>query len=227
MFAINHAAAALLIKRRYPAVPIVPILIAVQGMELLWVVLNYLGIERTSTEPVVRYVGDIHLAYMPYSHSIATMLGAAALAWAIGALVGRPRLGAAVGLGVVSHLVLDLATHDQDIALAPLAAGPEYGTRLYGTLPMAAFLLELGFGVLCWWVYRGSRILLAIIIGFNIANLSLFFPAIAGPEQWLADEPLILTTIILVQIIVTLWAVWWGARRSSAPSPGAPLRTAA
>jgi hypothetical protein len=36
-------------------------------MELLWVVLNYAGVERTTTEPVVRYVGDIHLAYMPFS----------------------------------------------------------------------------------------------------------------------------------------------------------------
>ena len=37
MFAINHAAAALLVKRRYPDVSLVPILIAVQSMEFLWV----------------------------------------------------------------------------------------------------------------------------------------------------------------------------------------------
>jgi hypothetical protein len=29
--------------------------------------LNYLGIERTTTESVVRYVGDIHLEFMLYS----------------------------------------------------------------------------------------------------------------------------------------------------------------
>ncbi len=220
MFAINHAAAALLVRRRYQDVSLVPILIAVQAMEFLWVGLNYVGVERTATEPVVRYVGDIHLAYMPFSHSVVTMLGAAALAWAIGVATGRPRLGAAVGLGVVSHLVLDLATHDRDIALAPLLDGPEYGTRLYGQLPLAAFLLELGFGVLCWWVYRGGRALLAVIVGFNLANLSLFFAAVPGPEQWLAGRPIFLATTILAQIIVTLWAVWWGAQRS--PSPPAP-----
>jgi len=39
-------------------------------IELAWVVLNWLGIERVTTEPEVRYVGDIHLVYMPYSHSV-------------------------------------------------------------------------------------------------------------------------------------------------------------
>jgi membrane-bound metal-dependent hydrolase YbcI (DUF457 family) len=215
LFAINHAAAALLVKRRYPDVPLVPILIAVQAMELLWVVLNYAGVERTTTEPVVRYVGDIHLTDMPFSHSVATMLGAAALAWAIGAIAGRPRLGAAVALGVASHLVLDLATHDRDIALAPFLNGPAYGTQLYGRFPLGAFLLELGFGVLCWWVYRGGVALLALIVGFNVANLSLFFPALPGLERLLANRSTLLTTMILVQILVTLWAVWWGARRNA------------
>ena len=72
MFAIDHAATALLVKRRYPTVPIAPLLVAVQAMELAWVLLNYLGVERTTTGPVVRSVADIQLAYMPYSHSVAT-----------------------------------------------------------------------------------------------------------------------------------------------------------
>jgi membrane-bound metal-dependent hydrolase YbcI (DUF457 family) len=223
VFAINHAAAALLVRRRYPDVSLVPILIAVQAMELLWVGLNYFGVERTTTESVVRYVGDIHLTYMPFSHSLATMVGVAALAWVIGTLAGRPRLGAAVGLGIASHLLLDLVTHDQDIALAPGLDGPEYGTRLYSRLPVAAFLLEVGFGLFCWWVYRGGRALLTVIVGFNLANLSLFFVEVPGPEQFFADRPILLTTTILAQIIVTLFAVWWGARRSSSP-PAPPIK---
>ncbi len=213
MFAINHAATVLLIRRKYPDVPIVPILISVQAMEMLWVVLNYLGIERTTTESVVRYVGDIHLEFMPYSHSVATMVGAAVLAWLLGVSLRRPRLGAAVGIGIVSHLFLDLATHDGDIALAPLVGGDGYGTYLYQRFPAGAFVLELGFGVACWWVYRGGRALLAIIVGFNLANLSLFFASVPGLEVLLAGRPTLLVTVILVQIIVTLTAVWWGMTR--------------
>jgi len=216
MFAINHAATALLLGRRSPAAPFVLLLLSVQAMELAWVLLNYLGVERTTTEPVVRYVGDIHLAYMPYSHSVLTVLGAVLLVWALGALTGRAWLGAIVGLGILSHLILDLLTHNGDIALGPFPGAPKYGTYLYGRLPLVAFLVELGYGLLCWRVFRGGRALLAIIVGFNLANLSLFFPAIPGPEEALAGRPLLIVTVILAQIVVTLWAVWWGARRSTA-----------
>src|SRR4051794_14978575 len=107
MFAIDHAATALLIKRRFPPVPLAPLLLSVQAMELAWVGLNYLGVERTTTEPVVRSVADIHLAHMPYSHSVATAVAAALVAWLVieGGL-GRVALGRAVGLGIASHLVL-------------------------------------------------------------------------------------------------------------------------
>ena len=220
MFAIDHAATAVLIKRRYPDVALVPILLSVQAMEMLWVALNYVGIERTTTEPVVRYVGDIHLLHMPYSHSVATMIGVALGVWLIARGTGHPRLGAAIGLGVVSHLVLDLATHNGDIALAPMVAGAGYGTYLYARAPAIAFLVELGYGLLCWRVFRGGRALLVVIVAFNLANASLFFAALPGPEQWLAGRPLVLTTVILAQIIVTLAAVWWAVQRDQRTPEG-------
>lgn len=37
MFAVDHAATALLLKGRYPTVPIGALLVAVQAMELAWV----------------------------------------------------------------------------------------------------------------------------------------------------------------------------------------------
>src|SRR5436190_2183144 len=61
----------------------VPLLVSVQAMELAWVGLNYLGVERTTTEPAVRSVADIHLSYMPFSHSVATAVAAALCAWLI------------------------------------------------------------------------------------------------------------------------------------------------
>jgi hypothetical protein len=70
MFAINHAATALIIKKEFINVPIVWLLISVQFMEMVWIILNFLGIEKTTTEKEVRYVGDVHLSYMPFSHSI-------------------------------------------------------------------------------------------------------------------------------------------------------------
>ena len=223
MFAINHAATALLLRRREPSGPFLPLLLSVQAMELAWVLLNYLGVERTTTDAVVRDLGDIHLSYMPYSHSVLTASAAAFLAWGIGALLGRSRIGGLVALGIVSHLILDLITHNGDIPLWPSPGAPMYGTFLYERLPLGAFLLELGYGVLCWRLFRGNRSLLIIILAFNLANISLFFSGIPGPEQLLAGRPILLVTLIFAQIVVTLWAVWWGARQGPAPGAGASV----
>ena len=214
MFAVDHAATALLLKRRHPTVPIAPILVSVQAMELAWVALNYLGIERTTTEPVVRSVADIHLAYMPYSHSVATGLGAGLLAWLVIEFgFGRKLLGRAVGFGIVSHLLLDLLTHAHDIALWPGLASPKLGTGLYDAAPLVAFLLEMAYGIACWRIFGGRTGLLVFIVLGNLANLSLFSAAIPGPERFLAGRPLLVVTFVFFQIVIALLLVAVLSRR--------------
>lgn len=224
MFAVDHAATALILKRRYPNVPIAPLLVAVQAMELAWVVLNYLGIERTTTERVVKSVADIHLAWMPYSHSVATAIGAAVLAWAVIELgLNQRDLGRAVGLGIASHLVLDLLTHAHDIVLWPGRVSPRLGLGLYDAAPLAAFMVELVYGIICWRIYRGGRGLLALVVLGNLANLSLLSASIPGPETFLAGRPLMLVTLIAVQIVVTLYLTGLLSRRVAASGAVAPV----
>jgi hypothetical protein len=184
MFAVDHAATALLVKRRYPSVPLAPILISVQAMELAWVGLNYLG--------------------------------AAVLAWLIIEKgFGRTALGRAVGLGIVSHLILDLATHGRDIVLWPGWSTPKLGLGLYEAAPFAAFIIEFLYGIFCWYIYRGGLGLLALICIGNLANLSFLSPAIPGPEEYMAGRPMLLVTVIFVQIVVTLVLVGVLARRKA------------
>lgn len=205
MFAINHAATALVIKRIYGTVPMIWILISVQVMELLWVVLNFIGLERTTTDREVRYVGNIHLSEMPYSHSVVTMSGAAIMSWLVLSQVfSRQDIGTAFGLGIVSHLTLDLITHDRDIPLAPFIKGPKFGLGLYARLPVPAFFLEIGYGLLCWSIYGGSWLLLATIILLNLANLSMFFKTISGIERIMANKPRLIASVIFLQIVITL-----------------------
>lgn len=214
MFAIDHAATALLLKRRYPSVSMTPLLLSVQAMELAWVGLNYLGIERTTTDSAVRSVANIHLEHIPYSHSVFSALAAALVAWLVLEKgLGRVALGRAVGLGIASHLVLDLATHSHDLALWPGRAPPMLGLGLYGSAPLAAFALELAYGIFCWRIYRGGAGLFALIVVANLANLSLFSAAIPGPEQRMAGHPLLIVSFVLVQIVVTLILVGVLARR--------------
>ncbi len=215
MFAVDHAATALLIKRRFPSVPLAPLLLSVQAMELAWVGLNYLGVERTTTGSSVHSVADIHLAYMPFSHSVATAAGGALLAWLfIEKGLGRPAIGRAIGIGIFSHLVLDVMTHASDIALWPGSALPALGLGLYDHAPMWGFALEMAYGVVCWCVYRGGGTLLAVIVLGNLANITLFSAAIRGPEEYLAGHPLMVVTVVFAQIVTTLALVDLFAKRA-------------
>ncbi len=220
MFAIDHAATALLVKRRFASVRMAPILISVQAMEFAWVALNCVGIERTTTGSTVRSVADIHLAYMPYSHSVGTAVFAALAVWLVlEKRFHRAALGRAVGLGILSHLLLDLLTHGRDIALWPGLATTKLGLGLYEAAPLAAFFVELIYGILCWRIYRGSRGLLMLIVLGNLANVSFLAPGVPGPEQYLAGRPLLAVAVISVQIVVTLVLVGRLARRAVTDVP--------
>ena len=206
MFAINHAATAVIVKRQFPTAPMIWLLISVQAMELLWVLFNYVGLEKTTTEPSVKSVSDIHLTFMPYSHSIAAAVALAILALLI-ARRFQPAVGVALGVGVLSHLILDLITHAPDIQIAPGINQPKFGLGLYNEAPLAAFVVEILYGVFCWWVYRGGKGLFVVIVLFNIANLSMLSPAVPGPEGFLAGRPALIVTVIALQIAVTLTLV--------------------
>jgi hypothetical protein len=155
---------------------------------------------------------------MPYSHSVAMMLLWAVLAWALFALgFRRARLGLALGLAVASHLVLDLATHRPDIALAPGLETVKLGSGLYG-ISILAFVIETAYGIACWWVYRGRWSLLAAIVIFNLINLPLFFAAGGTPDPNAPSSPtnLLAVTVVFIEILVTWFFVWWFGREARA-----------
>ncbi|MBZ5596629.1 MAG: hypothetical protein LAP39_30685 [Acidobacteriia bacterium] len=219
MFAIDHAATALLVKKKYPAASMVWLLLSVQLMEILWVTFNYLGLERTTTEKAVASVSDIHLIYMPYSHSILSGLLLAVLGYFVARMIsGNRSVGLAVGMAIVSHLVLDLITHAPDIALAPGINQPKFGLGLYGKAPMVAFVLEMVYGAFCWRVFKGSKSLLAVILLFNLANLSMLSSAVRGPEERLAGHPTMIVTVVAAQIAITLVLVGALSRRPRFPA---------
>ncbi len=225
MNAINHAATALLINRKWPGVPIVPVLIAVQLVEFIWVVLNLLGVEVATTEPQVRALSDIHLAHMPWSHSMAsTVLLAVVVWWVVSKLLRKPYWGVALGAAVASHILLDLATHVEDIAIAPGIESVKFGLSLY-SVPLLALCVETLYGICCWWFFRGTRALLAVIVLSNLATLSFYSVAIPGPEQFLAGQTQIFAAAVGVHILVGLLLVGlfarpnWRMSKSAVESP--------
>lgn len=208
MFAINHAATALVFKKKFPAVKLLWLTIAVQFIEFIWVALNLSGIEKTSTEANVIYIGDIHLHFMPFSHSlISTLILSGACYLLVKLFTGNSKTAVALSLALLSHIILDLLVHARDIPLDFLQSGSKYGSGLYPKLPYIAFIFEFIYGISCWFYYRGSLKLFAVIVGFNLANFTIFSPDVIGMEALFAGKPILLTSVILFQILITIWLI--------------------
>jgi hypothetical protein len=216
LYAITHAATALVIKKDYPKAPMWPLLISVQLVELLWVAFTLTGLEHfTVTDD------HVHLDFLPFSHSVGTAVVLAAITWSIAAFaLKQPRLGLALAIGIVSHVVLDIIHHEPDIRLLPMAWGPKLGFNLIA-IPPADLAVELFYGIACWAIYRGRVGLLVGIVVFNLLNIPLMFPQ-PGSGATLAAHPAILPTIILVQIVATWVVVWWWSRPPGPPIIGMP-----
>jgi len=209
MYAISHAASALVLKRRFPSVPLWPLLVSVQLVELLWCTLVWEGVERVSF-----YQHHVSLDFLPYSHSVGSGLLLAIVALALlWRAPPRMQLAVAFALGVASHVLLDVVQHQPDIQLLPVPGGPRLGLRLMD-VPLLNLAVEIGFGVFCWRVYGGRRRMLAGIVLFNLANLPamLQLPAVVAPIE---ARPALLPALILAQIVVTWVFVAWWARSPS------------
>jgi hypothetical protein len=213
MNAINHAATALLLKKRWPGLPIIPALVSVQLIEFLWVFLNLAGVEATTMAPAVHSLSDVHLSYMPYSHSIASVLLIAGVSWLVlRTVANRSGWAVPVAVGICSHIVLDVLVHAPDIEVIPGFSASRIGSGLYN-VPVFALVVETLFAVFCWWVYGGSRTLLLTLIGLNLAAASFYVPQIPGPETLLAGHPKVFALVILVHILLGLFVVGFFLRR--------------
>ena len=217
MFAINHVATGLVLKKRFPEAPLPLLLVSTQLVEILWVLLNAVGVEAVTTEAQVRSVADVHLSHMPYSHSLLGGLVIALLTAGVVRLIWkRSAVAVAVFLGVASHLVLDFVTHGPDLPWLPSPSATKAGLGLYAAVPAIAFLVELGYGVFCSLNSPNRRAMLVLVVLANLGNVTFFLPGIAGPESLMAGRPGLVVAAVAVQILVTIVLVGVLASKSKA-----------
>jgi len=176
-------------------------MVAAQASELLWVGLNYAGIEHSTVDDH----GTLHLEHLPYSHSLLVGLGIGVLLWvALRWPFRRPQLAAVFGWVAASHIVLDVIQHEPNIRLVPWLAHPVLGLNLQAS-PWLDLAVETAFCVGCWAYYRGSRKLLAAILVLNVLNLPLMLAG-EGSASPMAHNPFLLPTTILITILLA-WGV--------------------
>ena len=207
MNAINHAVTALVIKKYQKNVPLLPLLISVQLIEMIWVILNVLGVEYTRMGEQVHSLADVHLEYMPFSHSVIFTLIWAGAGWVfVRKILKKPEWSLAVFLGINSHIVLDVLTHVPDVEVIPFMGWPELGTGLYG-ITLLALLFELAYSLLCWKIIQGNALMLIGLMVLQLFSLTFYVPQISGFETLFADYPQFFAPVIGVHIVFGLVAV--------------------
>jgi len=153
---IGHYALALAAKRVAPRTSLGTLFLAVQLADMLWPIFLLLGWEHAHFESGPNPFLVLWLDSIPISHSLLTLIAWGALfaglyhwrtGYAPGALV--------VALAVISHWVLDFATHRPDMPLYP--GGPKLGLGLWNSVAGTIVVEAAMFVVGVWMYLRATR----------------------------------------------------------------------
>jgi len=182
---VGHFAVGFGAKRAAPGVSLGTLFFAAQFLDLLWPTLVVLGVETVRISPGITAVTPLDFVSYPWSHSLA-----AALVWGTlfgGAYFWRRRRafdGVLLGLAVVSHWLLDFATHRPDLQLWP-GSQARVGLGLWYSRP-ATLAVEVTLFLAGLWIYsratrprdRAGRVGFAALVAFLLLA---YGAAIFGP----------------------------------------------
>jgi hypothetical protein len=136
---VGHLAVALAAKRSAPAVNLGWLMAGVTALDLVWPVFVIAGLEHVRIVPGATAFTPLVFDSYPWSHSLAM-----AFVWGVVlAVLARwrtavPISGLLVGL-VVSHWVLDFASHAPDMPLWP-GPSPKFGLGLWDSIPLTLII---------------------------------------------------------------------------------------
>lgn len=130
---VGHLAVALVAKKLEPRIPLAVLVAASFGLDLLWPLLLFAGIETVRVDPGNTAFTALDFQWYPWTHSLAAAgLWGAAAGWVVFTRFKNRRAAWLVGILVVSHWVLDVVTHRPDLPLWP--AGPKVGLALWNSI---------------------------------------------------------------------------------------------
>jgi hypothetical protein len=152
---IGHFALGFVAKRAAPRQSLAVLFAAAQLADLLWPVLVFAGIEHVRIDPGNTAMTPLDFVSYPFSHSLATLLvWAVAFAFVFTREPTRATPWVLMGL-VVSHWVLDFATHRPDMPLYP--GGPKVGLGLWNSVPATVVVESAMFAAGLWMYLRATR----------------------------------------------------------------------
>ncbi len=216
---IGHFALGFAAKRVVPKASLAVLFLAAQFADVLWPVLVAVGIEHVRIAPGMTAVTPLDFVSYPYSHSLAALF-----VWgiAIGAvcqmMLGGRATFAIVAALVLSHWLLDFATHRPDMPLYPGSA--TYGLGLWNSVT-GTVVVELALFVAGVWVYAASTrsrdgvgrwsfaTLVAFLLIAYVANLAGGAPP---------SVPALYGSAIVGAVVIVAWSWWSDRHRATVPT---------
>ena len=208
---IGHFAVALAAKRAAPAVSLGTLFLSCQLADLIWPNLVLLGVEHLAIAPGITQATPLDFQSYPYSHSLVALIGWGALAAITYKAVRRASPMAALAVIaslVVSHWVLDFASHRPDM---PLTIGGEtkYGLGLWNSRP-ATIIVELVMLVAGLMIYTRTTKAIDRTGMFALHGLVLFLLVINIVNMFSPPPPSATAVAWSVQSVWLLvaWGYW-------------------
>jgi hypothetical protein len=222
---VGHFALGFAAKRVAPRTSLATLVVAAQLVDLIWPILLLLGVEevrvRGGRDPFL----VLDFVRYPWTHSL--LMG---VVWALAfGLAYRARtayvVGAAVcGALVLSHWVLDFATHVPDLQLAPgvpLRVGAGLWRSVPATLAIELSMYAAGFAVYARTTRATDRAGSLGFWSFAALLVVLYFGNFAGAPP---SATAVAVATLLGWALVP-WVAWFDRHRALVPSVQIERRT--
>lgn len=182
---LGHFAVALAAKKLTPYTSLGTMIFAAQLADLLWPSLLLSGAEQVKIVPANPPLLRLDFVAYPWSHSLLMLAVWAGLVAALYAFFRRYPRGTLVAAAlVVSHWVLDAASHRPDVPLVPWA-GPRVGLGLWysqsATVAVEAVLLGLGTWLYAQHTEPVDRIGRYAFAAFVVMLVVFYVASLVGP----------------------------------------------
>jgi hypothetical protein len=213
---LGHFAVAFAAKRAEPSVSLGTYFAAAQLPDVLWPYFLLAGVEHVTIDPGHTAFTPLRFDAYPISHSLLTVIG-----W--GALMGglhwwrkrRLRAAVTIALLVVSHWVLDFATHRPDMPLtpwSPVKLGLGLWNSVVGTLVVETAMFVTGVGL-----YLSATRARDAVGRYGLAALVallvvIYLGAAFGPPPPSAHAVALSATPML---LLAFWAAWADRHRAA------------
>ncbi len=213
---IGHYAVGLAVKRVAPKVSLGMLFLSIQFLDLVWPIFLLLGVEHVLIEPGNTAYTPLNFIDYPFSHSLLTSILWAIILSSIYYAIRRYKIGTLiVGIGVVSHWILDFIAHRSDLPLAP-GSDKMFGLGLWNSVPWS-IILEGAIYLLGVIIYTRCTKPIDRIGKYGYWSLVIFLPTV-----WIANffslppnEKVIAYSALLLWALIP-WGYWIDRHRLTA-----------